>query len=728
MKITSYPITRDIRIGRIKSDPCEIVFVLNEDGSPMDLTGKVLELVFLTGNHAMLTLSPDDIDGNKAVFALTEEEKNKLYANLIYISVKLDGVTIGEGRFEWGSTHGEKSELPKAIGINVNNVTESIEWFEVVIGPRGPVGKSAWQYAVDKGYTGTEEDFALEMARLPEYADESEGYRDEAVAARDAAITARGDAVAARTGAETAAGNASGSATAAGNYASNAAVSAGAAESAKNVAGGFADTASTQAGVASEQAGIATIAKQAAESANTTAQGHRNAAEAAKNAAETAKTGAEIARDDAQHFAYLSAVGSLAYYGIEFDTTIAASALTRIGNLDLHRELPYHRRIRHCLLLDNGTVNYYTHADNQALRQNGLPADLTGADGQRMIKYPESYWRFERAGNKRRVLLSEYALPGFFRVAPFYVSADGACMQRSTGKLASVVNSAADYRGGNNNAAWDSEARTLLQREATAMNLAAFRNAARLRGNGWEAYPLQAHELITWLIRIEYANLNCQLAYTPALDANGFRQGGLGSGVTNLVSADWTAFNSQYPFLPTGIGASLGNGTGIIPFDLPIEYKTPTVQVQVPVWRGLANPFGYIWRWLDGVLLNFQAADAGGESRLYTTYDRSKFSSTGFADYEYRGLTPRNDGYIKEILFDDMGGFLPAVSTGGSSATYFSDYWFQSVPASGVSLRGCLVGGSSNHGANAGLGCAYSYSAPSATNASIGSRLCFFGA
>lgn len=314
MKITSYPITRDIRIGRIKSDPCEIVFVLNEDGAPMDLTGKVLELVFLTGNHAMLTLSPDDIDGNKAVFALTEEEKNKLYANLIYISVKLDGVTIGEGRFEWGSTHGEKSELPKGIGINVNNVTESIEWFEVIVGPRGAVGKSAWQYAVDNGYTGTEEDFALEMARLPEYADESEGYRDEAVAARDAAISARDGAFLARTGAETAAGNAAGSATAAGNSASDAAVSAGLAETAKNAAGGFAEdaeesataafgsagSANTQAGIATTQAGLATVARTGAETARTGAEAARTGAEAARTGAETAQTGAQNARTGAE--------------------------------------------------------------------------------------------------------------------------------------------------------------------------------------------------------------------------------------------------------------------------------------------------------------------------------------------------------------------------------------------------------------------------------------------
>lgn len=426
---------------------------------------------------------------------------------------------------------------------------------------------------------------------------------------------------------------------------------------------------------------------------------------------------------------FYSTLTSSKWYGVEFDTTVSSTALKRIGNLDLHGDLPYHSKIRHCLLNNDGTVNYYTHPENQGLKEDGVtPADLSGADGQRMVHFPESYWKFRKEGTKRRVMLSEYPLLGFFRVAEFFVSPDGACMHRPSGKLSSVVTASPDYRGGNNNAAWDLESRTLLQKEATAMSLAAFRNAARLRGPGWEGYNIQGHELITWLIRIEYANLNCQLAYNPVLDANGFRQGGLGPGVTNLISADWTAFNSQYPFLPTGIGASLGNGTGIVPFDMPVEYKTPTVQVQVPVWRGIANPFGHIWKWLDGVLFNFQADDAGGESRLYTAYDRSKFSSTSFADYDYRGLAPRNDGYVRDILFDDMGGFFPSVTTGGSSATYFSDYWYQSVPASGVSLRGCRVGGASLSGAHAGLGCTNSYNAPSDASAPFGSRLCFFGA
>jgi len=82
-------------------------------------------------------------------------------------------------------------------------------------------------------------------------------------------------------------------------------------------------------------------------------------------------------------------------------------------------------------------------------------------------------------------------------------------------------------------------------------------------------------------------------------------------------------------------------------------------------------------------------------------------------------------GYITELLVTEGGSFFPKTATGGSSATYFCDYWYTSIPSSGVSLRGCRVGGSSANGSFAGLGCAASNDTPSTANATNGSRLCY---
>ncbi len=117
--------------------------------------------------------------------------------------------------------------------------------------------------------------------------------------------------------------------------------------------------------------------------------------------------------------------------------------------------------MRRCILNDAGNVVYYLHANDSTKRDNGAAADLTGATGQVMVEIPEHYVRFEMEGTKRRCLMSIYALPGFRRIPKMYISAYEAALQRSTLKLASVVNTSADYRGGNQtgrtkqNTIWD---------------------------------------------------------------------------------------------------------------------------------------------------------------------------------------------------------------------------------------------------------------------------------
>lgn len=62
---------------------------------------------------------------------------------------------------------------------------------------------------------------------------------------------------------------------------------------------------------------------------------------------------------------------------------------------------------------------------------------------------------------------------------------------------------------------------------------------------------------------------------------------------------------------------------------------------------------------------------------------------------------------------------------GGNSATYYCDYYYTNIPASGTAMRGVLFGGYANSGAYAGLSCAYTSYAATSTGANVGSRLCF---
>ena len=417
------------------------------------------------------------------------------------------------------------------------------------------------------------------------------------------------------------------------------------------------------------------------------------------------------------------------YYGVEFDTTVAATAFTRLGRPELHVSLPIQSKMRRCILRDNGTVAYYLGETDSTKTSTGGTADLTGATGQVMVEIPKHYRRFETEGNKRRVYLSEYPLPGFTEVPVMYISAYEAAVDRTvsaTPKLCSVVNLAPEFRGGANTAAWDGTYRSLLGKPSTSISRTNFRKYARNRvadDTRWNCYTYEAHKTLFWLFTVEYAISNCQAAYNEALTSEGYCQGGLGAGVANLDSTLWSNFNGYNPFVPCGYTNSLGNKTGIVAFEMPSEYGTLTTNV--PSYRGVENPFGHLWKWTDGVNIQIQSATDGNQSRVYSCIDPANFQDSNYENYDYIGNLPRNEGYMKSILFGESGEMLPEIASGASATTYWCDYFYTNIPASGVALRGLLFGGGADYGASAGFGYAASHGTPSITGAYFGSRLCF---
>lgn len=415
------------------------------------------------------------------------------------------------------------------------------------------------------------------------------------------------------------------------------------------------------------------------------------------------------------------------YYGIEWNATVSNPKPTRIGKMELHKELPLQSLMRRCILKDNGTVNYYLHANDSTKRDNGAAANLTGADGQYMVELPDMYVRFETDGDISRHLQSTEPLPGFRLWRKDYVSAVEATVQRSTTTLCSVVNKDADYRGGNNDASRDGTYKTQLGMPATQISLTNFRAYARKRGSTeWNCNLYQTHRKLWWLFAVEYANFNSQDAFNAELDENGYHQGGLSSGVTTLNSTKWNTFNNYYPFVPCGTTNSLGNHSGVVEFTMPDEYDpgVPT-KVNVPSYRGVENPFGHIWKWTDGCKCLIQSETDGGLSEFYVCDDPAAFTSSGVVNYDLRGNLPRKEGYVKKLILGEHGEIMP-LEVGGGSTTYFCDYFYTNIPSSGVSERGVLFGGTANAGAYAGFVFANTSDTATLTHASIGSRLCFY--
>lgn len=411
-------------------------------------------------------------------------------------------------------------------------------------------------------------------------------------------------------------------------------------------------------------------------------------------------------------------------YGIEFDTTISDPACTRIGNRALHKTLPVQSLMKGCLLDDDGNVVEYLPEDDWT------SATRDGSKGQVMVEIPSHWRKCVTDGTKRQVWLSLLPLEGYHEVPRMYVSAYQATVQRSTSKLCSVVNEDADYRGGNNNTNYDGTYRTFLGRPATVISRTDFRRYARNRNAAataeWNCMTYDAQKTIYWLFAVEYATLNTQAAYNAEMTSDGFRQGGLGAGVTHWEASEWSTFNGLFPFAPCGHTDTLGNETGVVPYTAYNEDGSELKTSSIPRYHGVENPFGHIWQWTDGINVRISpnVANGGdGLSKVFVCSDPSMFNGSNYEGYSHVGNEARTDGYVKEAIFGEGGEIMPSV-VGGGSTQFFCDNHYTNIPTT-EALRGVLFGGSASGGANAGLASARSFHTPSGTNANFGSRLTF---
>lgn len=411
-------------------------------------------------------------------------------------------------------------------------------------------------------------------------------------------------------------------------------------------------------------------------------------------------------------------------YGIEFDTEISSPKCTRIGNMAFHRTLPIQSNMRGCLLDDDGNVVEY-------LDPNDWTSNVRdGSKGQVMVEIPTHYRKFEEEGTKRRVLLSELPLMGYHKVPKCYVSAYEATVERSTQKLCSVVNDGEDYRGGNNNADLDGTYKSLLGRPCTSISRTLFRSYARKRKSGsteWNCYTYDVHKTLFWLFVVEYATLNSQASYNSEPTSEGYRQGGLGVGVSNWNWSNWQTFNGNCPFVPCGYTDSIGNRTGVVSYTAKNDDESISKTFDVTRYRGVENPFGHIWKWADGCNIQVSASQENGGtglSKAFICHNPANFQDSNYANYSHVGNIDRVGGYIKEVLFGVGGEILPKL-VGGGSTTYFCDNHYTDTKQSGEALRGLLFGGYAGDGEYVGLACAGSYVVPSIPISYFGSRLCF---
>jgi hypothetical protein len=404
-------------------------------------------------------------------------------------------------------------------------------------------------------------------------------------------------------------------------------------------------------------------------------------------------------------------------YGVEWDTASYSPDGVRVGNMQLHRELPVQSNIRGVILDNKGGIKSYLNNSNWG---NINTEYLTESV---MTEIPEHWYKLYQDGTKFRMMLSAMPLPGYSHIDQFYISSFESGIDRESSTLISsygVGSTNVNKRGGDNTAEWDNTYRSLLGLPVTNLTRDQFRQAARKRGSGWEIYTYGAHKTLFWLFAVEYATLNSQKPFNAQKDANGFAQGGLGSGSTQMT--DWTNFNNANPLIPCGYTNEFGNGSGEKAYVVKNASGGTHATLMANRYRGIENPFGHIWKYVDGANVQVTTGDSG-LSILWTTNNPLNFSSTSYTGYDKKGNICRTDGYAKKMLLGEDGDIV-TTEIGGSSSTYWCDYYATNTSANRMQV--IQVGGNADSETSAGLAYVSAGDPTSGAYRRVGSRLCFF--
>ena len=394
-------------------------------------------------------------------------------------------------------------------------------------------------------------------------------------------------------------------------------------------------------------------------------------------------------------------------YGVEWDTTVASPVLTRIGNSLLHKQLPIQSGLRGCVCKGSQIV-YFLDANDWSKKADGTASVLDGTDGTVRVYVPEFWGKSEIDGNKRRVWISTTDLGGWTHIPAMVIDAYKCTVDTTvadTPKAVSVINTSAAFRGGGNRTDYDTYLttdvfRADLGKPRTNITRAQMRTYARNAGSELLCYEYYKW-IMYWLFVIEYATFNSQATYNAALTSDGYHQGGLGAGISNM--SNWDKYNAYYPITPCGYGNSLGNFTGIK--EIPTLAYTGTdsanytrPSMYIARYRGFENPFGDIWTNLEGVVLKRSAANAS--SIVYTTTESANFDDL-LTNKLQAGTEIASDGYTTKFDLGSNAEIIPS-AVGGNESTYKCDYHW--CNANSIESRALLVGGTANNGAGAGLG------------------------
>lgn len=203
-----------------------------------------------------------------------------------------------------------------------------------------------------------------------------------------------------------------------------------------------------------------------------------------------------------------------------------------------------------------------------------------------------------------------------------------------------------------------------------------FRTIAAKRGSVWSQQTIQSVSATQILFLIEYASFNIQEK--------------LGAGVTTKTDDGATSMTEI-----TGATTTLGNKSGQV---------INTNGYSVVSYRGEENPFGNLWKWVDGINTNNGSTFAEGDTGTIYIADHGFKDNTGDAPYTEIGFSSVYLGwsYISAFGYSEDADWLFYPTEGkGNSSLPVGDCGQVVNPG----WRVTILGAGWNDGSNSGLFC-----------------------
>lgn len=414
-----------------------------------------------------------------------------------------------------------------------------------------------------------------------------------------------------------------------------------------------------------------------------------------------------------------------AAYGIEW--TKNDNDVIRIGNAKFHRELPIQNRLKGCVYNEK-KISYFLNPTGWAKPlENGFVPPLDGSDGDVGVNVPQFYICVKDTGTKYQLWISDFNIDGtFIRVHPFIIS-HTKTMTRTREDSKEEVFSACikhddtRYLGGDKSS---SVVATKLQgRPRTGINYNKANEFCANRGDWITMIDYLEYCAIQALCYIEYANFDNQVALNTNLTSEGFKQGGLGAGVTNLEWNKWSRFNGNNPIVQTYWSAehNIGNGnTNGDHYELSAYNDDGSNFSTYPAFYHGIHLFGDIWSFVRDVVIINKNADYNSVYLLKKGVTHADVTVDNVDEKCYFiGYQANTNNYITEFDLQRGPYFVPNLV--GTNKKFDYNY-IRGNNGQDIdkSVRVLLVGGSAGNGSVAGSGCFRSGWGRSGSDADVG--------